>query len=226
MINDEMKDKLRIMERLHNAEIRNLERENTIKNLTTHVENDNSKLHVNNNTTKQSNNDTDDIVLGMRNRVTKFVLNRIDSELNKLEDEFTQKNVNTEFKYVPSSTPSSLHYNPHNNPYDWSYQNNYNQWEYGYTNYQSHETDYSGQTNICTDNLIQIDLQKTFDNAYSLPTSVYPGHSRTASDVSKRTTVKTQPTMTKKNPPRMCKILTVELVRIRRKVYHFSTKQM
>ena len=30
MINDEMKDKLRIMERLHNAEIRNLELENTI----------------------------------------------------------------------------------------------------------------------------------------------------------------------------------------------------
>jgi hypothetical protein len=65
MINDEMKDKLRIMERLHNAEIRNLELENTIKTLTTRVVNDNPKHHVNDNTTKRSNSDTDDIVVGM-----------------------------------------------------------------------------------------------------------------------------------------------------------------
>jgi len=65
MINDEMKDKLRIMERLHNAEIKNLEQENTIKTLTTRVENDNPKHHVNDNTTKQSNNDNDDIVVGI-----------------------------------------------------------------------------------------------------------------------------------------------------------------
>jgi hypothetical protein len=65
MINDEMKGKLRIMERLHNAEIRNLELENTIKTLTTRVVNDNPKHHVNDNTTKRSNSDTDDIVVGM-----------------------------------------------------------------------------------------------------------------------------------------------------------------
>jgi hypothetical protein len=65
MINDEMKDKLRIMERLHNAEIRNLELENTIKTLTTRVVNDNPKHHANDNTTKRSNSDTDDIVVGM-----------------------------------------------------------------------------------------------------------------------------------------------------------------
>ena len=54
----------------------------------------------------------------MRNRVTKFVLNRIDSELNKLEDEFTQKNVNIELKCDPPSIPSSYHYNPYNYSYD------------------------------------------------------------------------------------------------------------
>lgn len=52
MINDEMKDKFRIMERLRNAEIRNLELENAIENLTARVEIDNPKHHVNDNTTE------------------------------------------------------------------------------------------------------------------------------------------------------------------------------
>ena len=121
----------------------------------------------------------------MRNRVTKFVLNRIDNELNKLEDECTQKNVNNELKCDLPSIPSSYQYSPYNYSYDWSYQNNYyNQWDSGYTNYQSNETDHSGQTNICIENLIQIDPLNTYESTHSTPTSVYPCHSQTRRDVS------------------------------------------
>jgi len=54
----------------------------------------------------------------LRNRVTKFVLNRIDNELNKLEDECTQKNVNNELKCDLPSIPSSYQYSPYNYSYD------------------------------------------------------------------------------------------------------------
>ena len=131
-----------------------------------------------------------------RSRVTKFVLNRIGNDLNKLEDELTQKNVNNELKCDPPSIPTSYHYKPYNYSYDWSYQSNYhNQWDSGYTNYQLYEIDHSGQTNICTDNLIQIDRVNTYESTHSMPTSVYSSHSQTRRDISQRTAAKTQPPM-------------------------------
>lgn len=89
MINEDLKEKIRIMDRLHQSEMRNLELENTIKTLYTQIESlqqqsSFTQNYQENRKTREQNGE-DEIVAGLRNRVTKFVLNRIDKELNKME---------------------------------------------------------------------------------------------------------------------------------------------
>lgn len=91
MVQEDLKEKVKIMERLHKAEIHNIELENTIKTLHTRIEmlqmqttNSNSGPTSNN---KQPLDETDELVVGMRKRVTRYVLNRIDDELDKLENQ-------------------------------------------------------------------------------------------------------------------------------------------
>ncbi|CAC5417021.1 unnamed protein product [Mytilus coruscus] len=92
MLNEDMKEKTKIIERLHKAEIRNIELENTTKTLQTRIEqlpmqsspSYDKPTHVH----SYNNEGDDELIIGMRKRVTEFVLGRIDNELNKLESNF------------------------------------------------------------------------------------------------------------------------------------------
>ena len=69
------------MERLHKAEIHNIELENTIKTLHTRIEMLQSQSKYQNYNSVNNSpayDETDELVIGMRKHVTKYVLNRID----------------------------------------------------------------------------------------------------------------------------------------------------
>ncbi|CAC5379561.1 unnamed protein product [Mytilus coruscus] len=95
MINENMKEKTNILDRLHKAEFRNLELENTIKTLYTKIESfqnrQNQHPPEHQNTTSTA---TDNLVIGIREKVTKYVLSKVDDEMNKLQNE--NKNTNND----------------------------------------------------------------------------------------------------------------------------------
>ncbi|CAC5405004.1 unnamed protein product [Mytilus coruscus] len=183
MLNEDMKEKTKIIERLHKAEIRNIELENTIKTLQTRIE----QLPMQSSTSydkpshvhSYNNEGDDELIIGMRKRVTKFVLGRIDNELNKLESNFNNtwsesQNSQTKANMYQQNIVETPNYS-HNH---WNYNHAHSQqhWNYNQTHPQhhgeiqsqnsAHENWYehdntpfrnseSGQ-NICTDNLIEI----------------------------------------------------------------------
>lgn len=88
MVNEDLREKIQIMDRLHQSEIRNIELENTIKTLYTQIENLKQRTNVTNSDTNNRSpitNREDEIIIGLRNRVTKFVLNRLDKEFDQME---------------------------------------------------------------------------------------------------------------------------------------------
>ncbi|CAG2239658.1 unnamed protein product [Mytilus edulis] len=96
-VNDEAKEKTRLLDRLHKAESRNLELELTIKTLSKRIdilENQGS----NNSTSNSNNSSTDDIILAVRDKVTRFVLRKVENELDKLDvtANHIEKNVRAE----------------------------------------------------------------------------------------------------------------------------------
>ncbi|CAC5411733.1 unnamed protein product [Mytilus coruscus] len=95
MINENMMEKTNILDRLHKAEFRNLELENTIKTLYTKIESfqnrQNQHPPEHQNTTSTA---TDDLVIGIPEKVTKYVLSKVDDEINKLQNE--NKNTNND----------------------------------------------------------------------------------------------------------------------------------
>ncbi|CAC5402801.1 RAG2 [Mytilus coruscus] len=83
-INDEAKEKTRLLDRLHKAESRNLELELTIKTMNKRIElleNQSS----NNGTINNNNSSTDDLILAVSDKVTRFVLRKVENELDKLD---------------------------------------------------------------------------------------------------------------------------------------------
>ncbi|CAC5402563.1 unnamed protein product [Mytilus coruscus] len=90
MINDDFKEKEQILERLFKAENRNFELEQTIKTLNRRIsiletqpiqQTKEPKFPPQNNCTQSS---TDELIVGVRDKVTRFVLSKIDNEFDKL----------------------------------------------------------------------------------------------------------------------------------------------
>ncbi|CAC5401532.1 unnamed protein product [Mytilus coruscus] len=90
MLNDDSKEKDKILERLFKAENRNLELEQTVKTLNRRISLvEEQPIHR---TTEQtsskhtncSNRSTDELITGVRDEVTRYVLSKIDSDLDKL----------------------------------------------------------------------------------------------------------------------------------------------
>lgn len=157
MINDDMKDRTKIMERLHQAEMRNLELENTIKTMSIQIENLQSRKgnSINkDNTAEHSDNENDNLIHGIRNRVTNLVLKRIDNELCKVEKEFDNSDRNHQ------TNDYRLYSEGYNHYYDWAH---YNYYQYQPSQIQqnsvdsgTHEDRTFSQQSICPENLIQI----------------------------------------------------------------------
>lgn len=146
MINDEIKNKTNIMDRLHKAEMKNLEMEHTISTLNRQIENlqakstnENSRSHNNDFQHRNNNKDeSDELVVNMRNRVTKFVLQRIDNELNKMSTQYEQCS-NEERK----TSDWSGNYYIHNSDYYSNNTNQYHPYYYAGTNNTANPHDYS-----------------------------------------------------------------------------------
>ncbi|XP_071153609.1 GATA zinc finger domain-containing protein 14-like [Mytilus edulis] len=170
MLNEDMKEKTKIMDRLHKAEIRNIELENTIKTLQTRIEQIpiNSVVNNSNPTNSQSKikEEEDELIIGMRKRVTKFVLNKIDKELNKLESNSDHSEHNTETSSNPQYNYERQNYSDnywnYNNGYSGQYRDTQPYYNYHHNWQQGHNEDSSSYQNteithnICTDNLIEI----------------------------------------------------------------------
>ena len=102
ILNDSTSEKSRLLNRLFKAEARNMELEMTIKTLNSNVhEPTDSNVHrvnvLNNTPTNAADNSSstnttnyntscDDLVEGIMDRVTRFVLSKIDAELDKLQN--------------------------------------------------------------------------------------------------------------------------------------------
>ncbi|VDI01526.1 Hypothetical predicted protein [Mytilus galloprovincialis] len=90
MMNIDLKDKEKIIERLFKAENRNFELEQTIKTLKRRIsiiEVQPTQQVKETNSQRQSNctqSSTDELVIGVRDKVTRFFLSKIDNELDKL----------------------------------------------------------------------------------------------------------------------------------------------
>lgn len=89
MINDDSKEKSKILDRLYKAEHKNIEFEQTIKTLNRRIatmENQHSNhtsQDSNCNTERISNTKhTDELIIGVCDKVTKYVLNKNDKELD------------------------------------------------------------------------------------------------------------------------------------------------
>ena len=84
ILNENTNDRTRLLDRLYQAETRNLELEQTLKTLNQKIENTGQKdLDTPMGNNKES---CDEIILGIREKITRFVLSKVDQELNKLQE--------------------------------------------------------------------------------------------------------------------------------------------
>lgn len=79
-INNEAKEKTRLLDRLHKAESRKFELELTIKTMNKRIE-----LLENNCTSNNIYSSTDDIILAVSDKVTRFVLRKLENKLDMLD---------------------------------------------------------------------------------------------------------------------------------------------
>ena len=84
ILNDSTSEKTKLLDRLFKAETRNLELENTVKTLYNKIETSENKPSSNTSNNVNSGS-CDDLVIGIREKITKFVLNKVENELNKLQ---------------------------------------------------------------------------------------------------------------------------------------------
>ncbi|CAC5404236.1 unnamed protein product [Mytilus coruscus] len=130
MNNENMKEKTNISDRLHKAEFRNLELENTTKTLYTRIESfqnkQNQHLLEHQNSTSTA---TDDLVIGIREKVIKYVLSKVDDKLNKLQNENKNTNNDTLNRQSPTSYDYKQMYPSNQQSYynDSSYYFNYSE---------------------------------------------------------------------------------------------------
>jgi hypothetical protein len=83
ILNDSTSEKTKVLDRLFKAETRNLELENTVKTLYNKIETSENK--PSNNTSNNENTDScDELVAGIREKVTKCVLSKVENELNRI----------------------------------------------------------------------------------------------------------------------------------------------
>jgi hypothetical protein len=83
-INENTNDRTRLLDRLYQAETRNLELEQTLKTLNQKIDSTGQKdLDTPMGNNKES---CDEIILGIREKITRFVLSKVDQELNKLQE--------------------------------------------------------------------------------------------------------------------------------------------
>ena len=99
MINEDMKEKTKLLDRLHRSEIRNMELENTIKTLYTRI--DSMQIRPCPENTPQTDvnkhaDSNDELLKGMRERVTKYLLRKIDNEIGELEKSQIKPNESTD----------------------------------------------------------------------------------------------------------------------------------
>ena len=93
MINDDAKEKSKILDRLYKAETRNYELEHRVKTLNRRIElleattsrpSQRSTPHEHNMQKHANSNSTDELISGVRDKVTKYILNKIDIEIDEL----------------------------------------------------------------------------------------------------------------------------------------------
>ncbi|CAG2216627.1 unnamed protein product [Mytilus edulis] len=112
-INENMSEKTKVLDRLFKAEARNLELEQTVKTLFTRIEtleaykttqgNGGTFHSIPNTENKVSHDSTssDKLIVGIRDKVTNYVLGKVDEELNKLLNNSCNRSSNSE-QFNPS----------------------------------------------------------------------------------------------------------------------------
>ncbi|CAC5400783.1 unnamed protein product [Mytilus coruscus] len=112
-INESLSEKTKVLDRLFKAETRNLELEQTVKNLFTRIETleaykttqgDGGTFHSIPNTENKFSPDctsSDKLIVGIRDKVTNYVLGKVDEELNKLLNNSCDRSSNPE-QFNPS----------------------------------------------------------------------------------------------------------------------------
>jgi len=172
-----MTEKTRILDRMYKADSRNLEMEHTVKNLQNRIEVLESRKTLQENggnfhsipeTEKEKNccptRENDELVLGIREKVTRFILGKVENELNKLQNhdcEVTPKtNINEQRQEYYNQQQSCIPiYNQWSSSYCQDWTNDYNQYNSHQSNGQ--ETEHSQRyinddKNKCRDNLIEL----------------------------------------------------------------------
>ncbi|CAC5377146.1 unnamed protein product [Mytilus coruscus] len=149
-VNEKLKEKTKLIEYLHQLEARNTELEQTIKTMNRKIiifEENQNNSSLRNEKSESGNlnshrDNSDDLLVQVRNKVTKFIVGRIENELDKLTDNLcgnndkwkdtqnllNQQNVNGN---------SEIQYSQHN----WGYQNYYQQYPYYYDHQNLYYTD-------------------------------------------------------------------------------------
>ncbi|CAC5419842.1 unnamed protein product [Mytilus coruscus] len=92
-VNEKLKERIKLIEYLHQLETRNIELEQTIKTMNRNViileENHQNHFSLRNEkseSVKLNSDNSDEILLQVRNKVTTFIVSRIENELDKLTD--------------------------------------------------------------------------------------------------------------------------------------------
>lgn len=84
ILNDSTSEKTKLLDRIFKAETRNFELENTVKTLYNKIETSENKPSCNTSNNVNSGS-FDKLVVGIREKITKFVLNKVENELNRLQ---------------------------------------------------------------------------------------------------------------------------------------------
>ncbi|CAC5361138.1 unnamed protein product [Mytilus coruscus] len=141
ILNENATEKTTLLDRILKAESKNMELEHTIKTLHQAID---SQIN------KKEGDSSDDIVVGIRDRVTKYVLTKVDQELSQLPDMDKNKKLNSlATDYNPLSDRQNIRqsYGDHHLSHDrLSGDNSYNSQNYRLdTNQTCHHNDYSTQ---------------------------------------------------------------------------------
>ncbi|CAC5416674.1 unnamed protein product [Mytilus coruscus] len=151
-LNEKLKEKTKLIEYLHQLETRNTELELTIKTMNRKIiileENHQNNLSLRHEKSQsvKLNSHSGELLVQVRNKVTKFIVRRIENELDKLTNNLSENNDKTKdtqnlLNQQNVNGNSENHYSQHN----WGYQNCYQQ--YPYTYYYDHQNSYYTESN-------------------------------------------------------------------------------
>ncbi|CAG2231328.1 unnamed protein product [Mytilus edulis] len=155
-VNEKLKEKTKLLDYLHQIEARNLELEQTIKTMNRKIiilEENQNNSSLRNEKSESGNlnshrDNSEDLLVQVRNKVTKFIVDKIENELDKLSDNITESNDKSKdtqnHVYQQNVKDNSENqYSQHN----WDYQNYYHQYPYYYDHHNSYYINNYGTVN-------------------------------------------------------------------------------